>query len=193
MSSPRKFLLQIKLVMLVYGNTLQSSWNPAGPISLRDTSSSLRFGAIRRLCASIITPWSPMMFPLMFKLSNEVFLTIPCDMDLIPCTMSSLNSTLRTLRDFECFSNFYSGLPTSDFRKFLAKFSYSRLIELLMIGIAPSLFKSFSETFRHLSVSFWLRAIPIHSPPSEPKSLSEIHRLCKFLLRISSAAMHTAP
>lgn len=118
---------------------------------------------------------------------------IPCESDFIPWTISSLNSILRTLIYFECFNNLDSGFPTSDFRKFLAKLNYSIFVELLMIGIAPSLLSSFSDTLRTLRVSFWLKATPIHSPPSGPKSLSLMDKLQSDLLRIKSAAMQTAP
>jgi hypothetical protein len=42
------------------------------------------------------------------------------------------------------------------------------------MGIAPSDFKSFSDAFNTLSLSFYDNAIPTHSPPSAPKSLSLI-------------------
>jgi hypothetical protein len=117
------------------------------------------------------------MLPLTFSDSRDEFLIIPCDSDFIPWTISSLNSILRTLIYLECFNNLESGLPTSDFRKFLAKLKDSSFVELLMIGIAPSLLSSFSDTLRALRVSFWLRATPMHSPPSGPKSLSLMDKL----------------
>lgn len=42
-SSPRKFLLDVRLEMLQVGRTSQRVWNPVGPISFNEISSSLRF------------------------------------------------------------------------------------------------------------------------------------------------------
>jgi len=58
------------------------------------------------------------------------------------------------LRCLLALSNLARGLPTSLFIKFLAKLRCSRFVALLIIGIAPSDFKSFSETFKTLRVSF---------------------------------------
>ena len=84
MSSPKKFLLQTRVSMFVAGRTSQSFLKPLGPISLRETSSSLRFGAWARLYARRIIPWSPMTFPLMLREVSEEFLVIPWAMLLVP-------------------------------------------------------------------------------------------------------------
>ena len=75
----------------------------------------------------------------------------------------------------------------------MARLKVSKLWALSIIGIAPSSLSSFSDTFSTFKVSFYDRATPIHSPPSGPKSLSLIERDSMVLLRIRSAAMHTAP
>ena len=95
------------------------------------------------------------------------------------------------MRDF--FNSFSRGFPTSLFKPFFARFSVSKFTELFIIGIAPSLFRSFSEIFSTLSVSFWERATPMHSPPSVPKSLSLMAKdvMVKFLIK--RAAIQTAP
>jgi len=60
----------------------------------------------------------------------------------------SFFSYLLTLRSLA------RGLPTSERMKFFARDSISRLVADLMMGIAPSDFRSFSATFRALRVSF---------------------------------------
>ena len=68
--------------------------------------------------------------------------------------MSSLNSRYNFLSYLEALRSLANGLPTSLFMKFLAKLRCSRLVALLMIGIAPSDLRSFSDTLRTLRVSF---------------------------------------
>lgn len=62
-----------------------------------------------------------------------------------------------------------------------------------MIGIAPSDFKSFSATFKVFIVSFYARAIPKHSPPSDPRSLSFKDNISRVLFQISKADIQIAP
>jgi len=107
--------------------------------------------------------------------------------------MSSLYSRLSFFRFLDFFSSFSSGLPTSLLKLFLAKLRFSRWLELLIIGIAPSLLRSFSDILRTLKFSFWERATPMHSPPSVPKSLSLIASDYMVWLRINRAAIQTAP
>ena len=95
--------------------------------------------------------------------------------------------------ELECFKSLAIGLPTSLFIKFLARDKCYKFVALLMIGIAPSDFKSFSATLRTCKVSFWDSAIPMHSPPSGPKSLSLIESESKTLFLIKSAEIQTAP
>ena len=54
----------------------------------------------------------------------------------------------------EYFKSLASGLPTSGFMKFLAIARVSRFTADLMIGIAPSDLRSFSEILRLVNVSF---------------------------------------
>ena len=62
-----------------------------------------------------------------------------------------------------------------------------------MMWLAPSDLRSFSATFSYFNVSLSVRAIPMHSPPSGPKSLLLTDRDSKTLFLISKAEMHTAP
>ena len=41
-SSPRKFLLQVKIYILQNGNISHNAWNPAGPISFNEISNSFK-------------------------------------------------------------------------------------------------------------------------------------------------------
>ena len=63
-------------------------------------------------------------------------------------------------------------MPTLLLMKFFARDKSVRLVECLIIWIAPSDFKLFSSIFNILRVLFYDNAIPMHSPPSDPKSLS---------------------
>ena len=93
----------------------------------------------------------------------------------------------------EYFKSFARGLPTSGFMKFLAKAKVWRLTADLIIGMAPSDLRSFSDIFKLVRLSFYDKAIPIHSPPSGPRSLSLIAKDCKCLFLIRSAEIQTAP
>jgi hypothetical protein len=95
-----------------------------------------------------------MMFPFMLRTSKVLFYEIPLAIHLAPWTISSLNSKYNFLMCLDAFRSLARGLPTSLFMKFLAKLRCSKLVALLMIGIAPSDLRSFSDTLSTLSVSF---------------------------------------
>jgi len=77
--------------------------------------------------------------------------------------------------------------------KFFERFKTSSFFALLIIGIAPSDLRSFSATLRVFIVSFYARAIPRHSPPSDPRSLSFRLNTSRVLFHIKSAEMQIAP
>lgn len=77
--------------------------------------------------------------------------------------------------------------------KFLASDKWVRFVALLIIGMAPSDFKSFSATFKIWSDSFYESAIPMHSPPSGPRSLSFMDNDSRILFLIRRAEIQTAP
>lgn len=129
----------------------------------------------------------------MLRTSKVLLWVSPFAIHFAPGTINSLNSRYIFLITVELLRSLAKGFPTSLFMKFLAKERTSRLEALLIIGIAPSDLRSFSATFKALRVSFYDRAIPTHSPPSAPRSLSliESDSIVRFL--ISMAAIHTAP
>ena len=59
--------------------------------------------------------------------------------------------------------------------------------------MAPSDLKSFSAIFNVYKVSLSIKAIPIHSPPSAPRSLLLMESDSRTLFLIRSAEIHTAP
>ena len=94
------------------------------------------------------------MLPLMFKTSSVEFYLSPLAIHFAPGTMSSLKSIKSHFKVEVLLSNLARGLPTSDFIKFFDRLRTSSFLALLIIGISPSDFRSFSATFKVLIVSF---------------------------------------
>jgi hypothetical protein len=146
--------LHIRVYTLQKGSISHNAWNPLGPISFNEMSSSFKLTASFNDEAININPSSPIMFPLMLRHSSVLFDERPFEIHLAPYIINSLKSKYNFLIFFEDFNSFARGFPTSLFMKFLAKLNCSRLVALLMIGIAPSDLRSFSPTLRTFSVSF---------------------------------------